>query len=79
MERSKATTKYIKQVASNPQAAKINLMYHQCTELPPSKFKKKHKLFKSMQDKNKQHYEGKQRERMPQAHKKYDNYQALTS
>ena len=38
MESSKATAKHIKQVASNPQAAKTHLMCHQCTELPPSKF-----------------------------------------
>ena len=41
MESSKATVKYIKQVASDSQAAQINLMCHQCTELPSSKFKRK--------------------------------------
>ena len=41
IESSKATTKHIKQVANNLQAAQINLMHHQCTELPPSKFKRK--------------------------------------
>ena len=38
MESSKAIAKHIKQVTSDPQAALINLMCHQCTELPPSKF-----------------------------------------
>ena len=39
MESSKAIPKYIKQVASDPQTAQINLMHHQCTELPPASFK----------------------------------------
>ena len=51
MESFKATAKYIKQVASDPQAVQINLMCHQHTELPPSKFKNKLKEpFKSRQD-----------------------------
>ena len=37
MEASKATADHIKQVASDPQLAKINLMRHQWTDLPPSK------------------------------------------
>ena len=41
MESSKATVRHIKQVASDPQAAQINLMRHQCTDLPPSKNKKR--------------------------------------
>ena len=79
VESSKAKDKHINQVASNPQAAQINLMHHRCTGLPPSKFKRKHKPFTSRQDNNKQHYEEKQRERMPQVNKKYDNYQVHTS
>ena len=43
LESSKATAKHIKQVASDPQAAQIHLMHHQCTELPPSKFQRKQK------------------------------------
>ena len=43
MESSKAMAKHIKQVASNQQAAQINLIHHQCTEFPPSKFKRKEK------------------------------------
>ena len=45
MESSKATAQYIKQVACVPQAAQINLMCHQCTDLPPSKFKRKTETF----------------------------------
>ena len=63
MESSKATAKHFKQVASDPPAAQINLMCHQYTELPSSKFKRKQKPFKSRQDNNKEHYEEKQRER----------------
>ena len=51
MESSKATAKHIKQVTSDTQAAQINLMHHQCTGLPPSKFdRKQKKSFKSRQD-----------------------------
>ena len=41
METSKATARHIQQVASDPQAAQINLMQHQCTDLPGSKHRKK--------------------------------------
>ena len=41
MESSKATARHIKQVASDPQGPQINLMRHQCTDLPASKHKKK--------------------------------------
>ena len=81
MESSKPTAKHKKQVLINPQAAQIHLMHHQCTELPPSKFRRKQKKpFKSRQDTNKQYNnEEKQRERVPQSHKKYDNYQTHAS
>ena len=46
MEASEATAYHIKQVASDPKAAQINLMRHQCTDLQPSKNKKK-QSFKS--------------------------------
>ena len=39
----KATVHHIKQVAGDPQAVQTNLFRHQCTELPPSKYKKKKK------------------------------------
>ena len=81
MESSKATAKHTEQVSSDPQAAQIHLMLHQHIELPPSKFQRKQKKpFKSRQDKNKQYNnEEKQRERVLQVHKKYDNYQAHAS
>ena len=41
LESSKATACHIKQVAGDPQAAQINLLRHQHTELPASKYKKK--------------------------------------
>ena len=41
MESSKVTTRYNKKVASDLQAAQINLMRHQCTDLPANKHKKK--------------------------------------
>ena len=41
MESSKATTRHIKQEATDPQVAQINLMWHQCTDLPASKHKKR--------------------------------------
>ena len=75
MESSKATRKHIKQVASDPQAAQIHLMHHQCTELPPSKFQRKQKKhFKSRQDTNKQHYYNEEKQRGPPVHKKYEAY-----
>ena len=88
MESSKATTKHIKQVASDWQATEINLMHHQCTEFPPKKFQRKQKKhFKSRQDTNKQKYShdehhkqyyNDEKQRGPPVQKKYDNYQALT-
>ena len=41
MESSKSTTRHIKQVASDPQVAQVNLIRHQRTDLPPSKSKQK--------------------------------------
>ena len=41
MESSKATARHIKQVASDPKAAQINLMRHQCTDLTASKNRKR--------------------------------------
>ena len=40
------TTRHIKQVASDPQAAQISHMKHQCTDLPSSKHKKKKSFMK---------------------------------
>ena len=41
MESSKVTARHIKQGASDPQAAQINLIRYQCTDLPASKAKKR--------------------------------------
>ena len=46
MESSKVTTRHIKQVASDPKAAPIKLMRHQCTDLLASKHKKKKSFVK---------------------------------
>ena len=44
MDSFKATACHMKQVAGDPQAAQINLMRHQCTEISPVKHKKKKSL-----------------------------------
>ena len=54
-ESSKATAHHIKQVAGDPQAVQINLLRHQCTELPPSKYKRKKSSVKPKQSNHKQH------------------------
>ena len=51
---SKATAHHIKQVAGDPLAVQINLLRHQCTELPAGKYKKKSSV-KSKQSNHKQH------------------------
>ena len=81
MESLKATAKYIKQVASEPLATQVHLMRDQCTELPTNKFQRKQKKYlKSRQATNKHYQEDKQRERMPQTHRRnYNNQQAHTS
>ena len=55
MESSKATVYHIKQVAGDPQAAQINLLRHQHTELPAGKYKKKKSSVKPKQSNHKQH------------------------
>ena len=47
MESLKSTTRYIKQVVSDPQVAQVNLMRHQRTDLPPGKSKWKQHPHKS--------------------------------
>ena len=49
LESSKATACHIKQVAGDPQAAQINLLRHQHTELPAGKYKKKRAPMKPKQ------------------------------
>ena len=59
LESSKATACHIKQVAGDPQAAQINLLRHQRTELPAGKYKKKRSTMKPRQSNNKnQGHEG---------------------
>ena len=56
MESSKATACHIKQVAGDPEATQINLLRHQCTELPAGKYNNKKKSsVKSKQSNHKQH------------------------
>ena len=49
LESSKTAACHIKQVAGDPQAAQINLLRHQHTELPAGKYKKKRALMKPKQ------------------------------
>ena len=53
LESSKATACHIKQVAGDLQAAQINLLRHQRTELPAGKYKKKRSSMKPRQTNNK--------------------------
>ena len=46
IESSKMTARHIKHVTSDPQAAKIKLIRHQCTDLPTTKHKKKKSFVK---------------------------------
>ena len=52
---SQATAKHMKQIIRDPQAVQVNLLQHQCTELPPHKSmrQKKKKPFKFRQDSTK--------------------------
>ena len=76
MEASKATTHHIKQGASEPQLAQINCIRHQCTDLPPSKHKKK-QSFKSRPPSHKW-YSSKQQQ-LPPYKKKFDPKEAHTT
>ena len=53
MESSQTTAKYMKQVTREPQTLQVNLLQHQCTEIPPSKSKKKNETSKFRQETNK--------------------------
>ena len=53
MDSLQTTAKHMKQVTRDPQAVHINLLWHQCTEIPPSKSNKKRKTFKLRQEANK--------------------------
>ena len=68
LESFKSTAKHIKQVSSELQATQVNLLRHQRTELPPSKFQRKEKkAFRSKQTNHK--YQ--QGEREPQVQRKF--------
>ena len=69
MESSKATAFHIKQVAGNPQAVQINLLRHQCTELPAGNYKKKKSSVKPRQSNYKNH--GNENSQVPSQHKKW--------
>ena len=53
MERSKATTCHIKQVAGDPQVAQINLIRHHCIEISSGKHKKTNSFVKQKQPSHK--------------------------
>ena len=71
LESSKAKACHIKQVAGDLQAAQINLLRHQRTELPAGKYKKKRSHMKPRQSNNKnQGHEGYHSQAQPK--KKFD-------
>ena len=69
MESLKAPAHHIRQVAGDPQAAQINLLRHQCTELPAAKYKKKKSSVKPRQSNYKNH--GSENSKVPGQHKKW--------
>ena len=79
LESSKSTAKHIKQVSHEPQAAQVNLMRHQCTELPHSKFQRKQRKFKPRPAnfRNQQEHQqyDREKERLPQANRKFKQEQ----
>ena len=70
MESLQATAKHIKQITRDPQSVQVNLLQHQCIELPPSKSKRqrKKKPFKLRHEATK-NYEN---ERKPQEKRRFD-------
>ena len=44
LESSQATAKHMKKVTRDPEAVQVNLLRHQRTELPLSKFQRKQKI-----------------------------------
>ena len=79
LESSQAIAKHMRQVTKDPQATQVNLLRHQRTELPPSKFQRKqNKRYKSRQPLNKNYQEDKYRERRPQTKERFHkNIQVL--
>ena len=76
MEDSKATAHHIKQVASDPQVAQINLMRHQHTDFPPKKHKKKQQSFKSKHSSHKKY--SSEHQSVPSYKRNFDPKQANT-
>ena len=72
---SKATAHHIKEVASNPQVAQINLMRHQRTDLPPRKNKKESKSFKFRPQNHKRYSSEHNQHQVPPYKKKFDPQQ----
>ena len=68
MESSKATAYHIKQVTGDPQAAQINLLRQQCTQLPAGKYKKKKSSVRLRQSYHKNH--GNENSQVSSQHKK---------
>ena len=79
LESSKSTAKHIKQVSHEPQAAQVNLMRHQCTELPHNKIQRKQRRFKPRPAnfRNQQEHQqyDREKERLPQANRKFKQEQ----
>ena len=72
LESSKSTAKHIKQLSNEQQATQVNLLRHQCTELPPTKFQRKQrKSFTSRSANPKYQQEDRYSERFPQANRKF--------
>ena len=72
---SKSTACHIKQVASDPHVAQVNLVRHQRTDLPPSKTKQKQQSFKSKSNSHKR-YSGEHNHQVPPYKKRFDPNQA---
>ena len=72
LESSQAKAKHMRQVTKDPQATQVNLLRHQRTELPPSKFQRKqNKKYRARQAPNMHYQEDKYKERMPQAKERF--------
>ena len=75
MESSTSTTRHIKEVASHPQAAQVNLMRHQRTDLPASKSRWKYQSPK-FRSKGQKRYSSEHKNEQPPYKKKIDPSQA---
>ena len=75
MESSKSTARHIKQVASDPQVAQVNLMRHQRKDLPSSKNKQKQHTHKSRSTSQKR-YSSEHKNQGPPYKKRFNPNQA---